>query len=245
MRASSLVALGLAAGALAHASAASADGGPSDTGPAAGAVDAEPRWGVRLWSSERWLGDASMAALTTDTLGGGGVAVERRLLALPVPGPFDDLAVSAELSFDAGSVDGTTFQQLDNHVSTWAISAGARARLPVLSWLQVQGRAALGAGRTTVRIADQMTGGAIEDRAATAVASSGVGLAVMPTLRRGSRFRFVLDAELGYQTTTSTGVRAYPEDRPAPELTIPASYATLGDVDLDGWTLRFGAGVAF
>ncbi len=234
MRTSSLLAVGVALGALALTSTARAD-------------DAlEPTWGVRGWSAQRWLGDASAAVLTTDTLGGGGLAVERRLLALAVPGPFPRLTVSAELAFDAGAVDGTTFQQLDNHISTWAVTAGGRARLPLWSWLQLQGRAALGGGRTTVRIADaQMDTTAISDRSATAVATAGVGVALMPVLQRRSRLRFVIDAELGYQAATSTGVHAYPVDRAEPELTIPAAYASLGDVDLDGWTLRIGAGVVF
>jgi hypothetical protein len=207
--------------------------------------DDGPRWGLRGYSTQRWMGDASAAALTTDTLTGGGLAIERKLLAVPVPGPFGPAAISTELSWDAGSVDGTTFQQLDNHISTWSVNAGARARVPLLSWVHLQGRASVGAGRTTVRIADMATGAAISDRSMTTVAQTGIGVGIMPRLQQGKAFRIGFELELGYQTATSTGVRAYPENRPEPELTIPASYAMLGDVDLDGWTLRFGAGFAF
>ena len=155
------------------------------------------------------------------------------------------LHVSAELGFDGGSADGTTFQQLDNHVATWSLLAGARARLPVVSWLHVTARASVGGGRTSVRIADQGMTTAISDRAVTQVASTGLGLSLLPVLKRGSRFRVGFEVELGYQVTTATSVHAYPEDRGPAELTIPASYASLGDVDLDGWNLRIGGTVGF
>jgi len=121
--------------------------------------------------------------------------------------------------------------------------------LPVFSWLHVQARASVGGGKTYVRIADDtMPEIAIADDGKMAVASTGLGLAVLPRLSpRGSRGRLFLgiEAEVGYHTATAIGVHAYPEDRPSPELTIPAQYANLGDLDLDGWTLNIAMTIGF
>lgn len=208
-----------------------------------------PTWSARGGINQRWLTSQSAVTLTESNLVGWDLAAERRLLSIGLPGPFPVLDVTTELGFSRGSVDGTTFDQLDNHISTWQLTAGARARLPILSWLHLQARAAVGGGKTKVRIADgSMSSNAIADGGAMSVAATGLGLALLPRMTsRGSSTRFFwgIEAEVGYQTTTATSVRAYPEDRPAPDLTIPAQYASLGDVDLDGWTLTIGMVMGF
>jgi hypothetical protein len=40
-------------------------------------------------------------------------------------------------------------------------------------------------------------------------------------------------------------VHATPENRASADLTIPAHYAYLGDLDLDGWTLTIGMTMGF
>lgn len=216
---------------------------------AAPAAASPPTWTVRGFSAERWLSSSSAATLTRSTLDGAGVAVERHVTSLPVPGPFHAIDVSADLDFEAGSADGDTFQgQLDNTISSWQLTAGARARLPLTSWLLVQARAALGGARTHVRIADASTmQTAIADGGNSTVAAAGLGLALLPRLTEPDRHAFHLgvEIELGYQQMTATPIHATPENRPPPDLTIPAQYASLGSLDLGGWSLRIGATIGF
>jgi hypothetical protein len=207
-----------------------------------------PTWTVRTFTVQHWLGVSSAVTLAKAPITGGGAAVERRVLTIGLPGPFRVLDISGEAGFDAGSTDGTTFDQLDNHIESWALTAGARARLPLLSWLHLQARASVGGAHTSVRIADRsMPMTAIADSGNSLVGSTGIGLALLPRLTATDRgaFHLGLDVELGYQTGTATTIHAYPENRPPEELTIPARYASLGDLDLDGWTLRIGATVGF
>ena len=215
----------------------------------AGTAAAEPpTWTVRTFSVEHWLGDSSATTLATAPISGGGAAVERRALRMDLPGPFHPLDVTAELGFDTGATDGTTFDQLQNHIRTWELTAGARARLPILSWLHLQGRAAVGGAHTRVRIADRaMSETAIADSGNGMVAGAGLGLAVLPRLTPSDRgaFHLGVEIELGYQASTATTIHAYPENRPAEDLTIPSRYASLGDLDLDGWTLRMGVTIGF
>lgn len=208
-----------------------------------------PRWSAHGGINQRWMTSRSAVTLTESNLVGWDVSAERRLLTIGLPGPFPVLDITTELGFGKSDVDGTTFQSLDNHISTWQLTAGARARLPLRSWLHLQARAAVGGGKTRVRIADgSRPNVAIADGGAMSVAATGLGVAVVPRLSsRGSRTRFFwgVEAEVGYQTATATHVTATPEDRMSPELTIPAQYADLGDVDLDGWTLTIGMTMGF
>src|SRR5205823_13497936 len=132
-------------------------------------------------------------------------------------GPFRTLDISGDLDWDAQSTDGTTFQgQLDNHISSWELTAGARARLPLLSWLHLEARAAVGGARTHVRISDTTMSTSIADAGNASVFATGVGFAALPKVGRSVRMGFEL--ELGYQQTTATHVSATPENRPPPEL---------------------------
>lgn len=208
-----------------------------------------PTWTVRGFSTERWLGRSSAVTLSEAPMNGGGVALERRLLTLALPGPFHTLDLSGDVDFDDQSTDGTTFQgQLDNHISSWELTAGGRARLRLVSGLHLEARVGLGGARTHVRIADayRMTT-AIEDGGNATVLSTGLGFAFLPRLTRSDRHAVHLgvEIELGYQQTTATAISATPQDRPPPELTIPAQYASLGSIDLDGWSLRLGATLGF
>jgi hypothetical protein len=208
-----------------------------------------PAWTLRGGMDQRWLTSESAVTLTESNLVGWDVAAERRLLSIGLPGPFPVLDVTTELGFARGAVDGTTFDQLDNHISAWQLTAGARARLPLLSWLHVQARAAVGGGKTRVRIADAtMPEIAIADGGAMSVAAAGLGLALLPRLspqRSRTRLFWGVEAEVGYHTATATSVRATPEDRPPAELTIPAQYASLGNLDLDGWTFTVAMTIGF
>lgn len=211
--------------------------------------DATPTWQVRSGMTTRWLRAPSAAVLTTDAMTGFAAAADRELARVDLGlGPFDALELTGELGFERAAADGTTFDQLDNELRTWMFTAGARARLPVWSWLHVGGRVHLDAGKTTIRIADmRMATNAIEDGGGFVGAGAGVGLTLLPRLSppRSGAFFMGVEVELGYQVATTTEVRAQPQDRPPEELTIPAVYASLGDVDLRGTTLRISATIGF
>jgi hypothetical protein len=205
-------------------------------------------WSARAAMTERFMDSRSAMTLTDGHLDGFGLSIDRRLVTLHLPGPFPVLDVAAELGFGRGSADGTTFDQLTNDISTWEITGGARARLPILSWLHLQARAALGGGRTSTTIASTyMTDVAIYDRDSIAVASTGIGLALLPRLTSKDRsgFWWGVEAELGYHTSTATEITATPRDRQPEELTIPAVYASLGDLDLDGTTFTIALTAGF
>ncbi len=204
-------------------------------------------WHVHAFGGVRWFTDSSAVTLAEAPMGGGGWSVERRITTLGIPGPFDALDLSAEAGFDVGTASGTTFQQLESSMTTWQVSAGARARLPLVSWFHVTGRASVGGGRTEVWIRDMTTSTGIYDNGTTFGAQAALGVSLLPRLTSpGQRGVFLgLVLELGYQASTAISVQAIPEDRPAPELTIPAAYATLGDLDLEGWTLRIGTAIGF
>jgi hypothetical protein len=218
--------------------------------PSMDAVDrpSGPTWTFQLGSAERWPTHRSAVALTESTLDGVTGSVERRVFTAGLPGPLPVAVVTAIVIAEEAGADGRTFDQLVNRIDTWQVTAGARARVPIRSWLLAHARAGIGGGRTTVRIADAaMPGGAVRDRGAIAVATGGVGLAVLPRLTRRERRGLHLGAELelGYQVTTAPEIHAVPEDRPPPELTIPARHASIGALDLDGWTARLSLVIGF
>ena len=213
-------------------------------GGAGTAAADRPTWSAHAGVTQRWLTSPSAVTLTEANLVGWELTAERHATRVALPGPLPALDVVAAIGFGAGDVDGTTFDQLANHVSTWQLTAGARARLPLRPWLHLQARAGVGGGKTSTRIADDtMPDVAIADDGRTLVASTGAGLAIVPRLGRSAWWG--VEAEVGYHAATATEVRAGPEDRAAPELTIPAAYASLGELDLDGYTLTIAFTVGF
>ncbi len=207
-----------------------------------------PPWQVRAFGGARFFTDSSAVTLAEQPLGNGGFSVERRITTLSLPGPFEVLDLSAEIGLETGATHGTTFQQLNNDIFTWQATAGGRARLPLTPWLHATGRAAVGGGWTHARIYEMSSTTGVKDAHGTFGAQAAIGLSLLPRITQknvGHAVFFGLDVELGYQATTAMTVHAIPEDRPAPELTIPAAYASLGDLDLDGWTLRVGTAIGF
>jgi hypothetical protein len=217
--------------------------------PAAAEEDASPApaWVIQLGPEERISTTSSAVTLTESNLSGAAWMIERRVLTVGLPGPFPVADVTAGLGFEHAGAEGETFDQLVNELDTWALTGSARLRVPLRSWLLVQARGTLGGGKTSVRISDRVMQTAIHDDGAMAVGGASVGLAVLPRLTRAGSRRFHLgfETELGYQVTSPRTIHATPEDRPAPELTIPARYASIGDLRLDGWVWRFGVVVGF
>lgn len=212
-------------------------------------ADEEQRvtWSGRTAMTQRWLHSQSAVRLTDGHLSGFLLSIDRRIVTVNLPGPFPVLDIAAELGYGRGTAEGTTFDQLDNSISTWELTAGARARLPLSRWLNLQARASLGGGRTRATLASQTMSTAISDIGKTAVASTGIGLALLPRLspKNRSGFWWGVEAELGYHTSTATEITATPEDRQPDELTIPAVYASLGNLDLDGATFTLALTLGF
>jgi hypothetical protein len=209
---------------------------------------ATPTWSARAALQQRWMTAPSAVTLTESTLFGWGLAIDRQLATVGLPGPLPDVSLAGEVGMARASAEGMTFQQLHNHLATWEVTAGVRARVPVWDWLHLQGRAAVGGGAARVRIADAaMPTTAIADRDARLVATTGLGLALLPQRSSPGRsgWWWGVELELGWHAGTSPTVHAAPEDRPPPELTIPAHHAALGALDLDGWTFGLAMTMGF
>jgi hypothetical protein len=215
--------------------------------PAAADESPAPTWVVQAGPEERIPTTSSAVTLTESNLSGGGWLVERRVLTVGLPGPFPVADVAAGLGFARTSGEGETFDQLFNQLDTWAFTGSARLRVPLRSWLLVQARGLVGGGKTSVRIADRTMTTSVHDDGAALLAGTALGVAVLPRLTRSESRRFHLgfETELGYLVTSARTIHATPEDRPAPELTIPARYASIGDLRLDGWVWRFGVVIGF
>jgi hypothetical protein len=200
-------------------------------------------WGVGLTSTTRWLGDRAAAAVTTDTLSSWVWSVDRRLTTIALPHALT-LDLAAEASYGNGGATGTMFQMLDTTVGSNELIAGVRATTRPYRFVALIARAGLGAERIDLRIAPGATGAAsVDDRGWGSLATASLGteldLINVPSVRAG------VGVELGYVATSAITLHAYPSDRGAPDRSIETSYASIGHLDLHGWTLRIGGHLDF
>ncbi len=214
---------------------------------AATAAHAEPDdapWQAEMGSSTRWLGKSSAAAVTTDTLSTFVMSVERRLATVELPrGPAIALAAEAELG--SGGDAGTMFQTLTTTIGTTELLAGVHASARFYRIVVVSARAAAGAERVSLQIAPtgQPEMASVDDHGWGRMAAASLGLEVEPLST--PRFRLGFGAELGYVATSGVTMHAYPSDRGDPDLTIETAFASIGHLDLDGWSLRISGHISF
>jgi hypothetical protein len=216
---------------------------------AASAAHADPDpeaapWRVDIGSSTRWLGDTSAAAVTTETLGLFVLSGERHVGAVELPrGPSIDLALFG--SFASGGATGRMFQTLVTSVDTVELAAGVHATARLYGVLLVSARAGVGADDVSLTIAPTARPrmASVDDHGWGRLASASLGAEIeplkLPILHLG------FGAEVGYVTTSSVDMHAYPSDRGAPDLTIQTAFASVGHLDLDGWSLRITAHLVF
>ena len=219
---------------------------PAETSAIAGSSSAttgEPSWRLEFGSETRWLRDASAAAVTTDPFVSTALTLSHRLTAIDLLGRSIDLA--AELTWTNGTATGTMFDTLTTTVGDNAWLGGVRASWRPVRLIGVIARASAGMTRTDLLIApmDEPDLASVDDHRWGKVATASVGLDLDAVHTQS--FALGLGLELGYVETTALTMHAYPSDRPDPNASIETTYASIGHLDLDGWSLRFGMHAAF
>jgi len=207
-------------------------------------ADDPPAWRIEMGSSTRWLGDTSAAAVTTDTLGLFVLSGERRFATLALPrGLVVELAGTGALA--TGGAGGTMFQTLSTNLDTLELLAGVHASARLVRMMVVSARAELGADKVSLRIAPtgQPAMTSVDDRGWGRAAAASIGAELDPIAR--PQLRLGVGAELGYTWTSAVEMHASPGDEGDPDLTIRTAFASIGRLDLDGWSLRVTAHVAF
>jgi len=194
---------------------------------------------LTVGATARTLHSGSADAVTADGMTSLSMAAGRELpLTLPA-----DLSLAAEIGFDHGVVSGLMFHTLSTETSRLGLSAGVRARRPLWRSLAATGRAALVATRTSLRLTPTSgSSGDLVDHAWAPGAELAAGLeASMLVGRPEPRFSLGVRIELGYSLSAPVEMTAHPEGRDAGDgtLLLPAEYASLGNLDLDGWTLHW------
>jgi hypothetical protein len=203
----------------------------------------DPGWRLEFGSETRWLHDASGAAVTTDAFASTALSAARRLATIPMPRGVLDLGVEA--TWTNGAATGTMFQTLATTLGDNEWLGGARAAWRLHRLVAVTGRASAGVTRTDLRVApiEAPEMASVDDHRWGRVATASLGLELDAV--HVSSFALGVGLELGYVETSAVTMHAYPSDRPDPNASIETTYASIGHVDLDGWSLRFGVHAAF
>jgi hypothetical protein len=203
----------------------------------------DPGWRLELGSETRWLHDSSAAAVTTDPFVSTALSVARDLMAIEMFRGVLDLG--AEVTWTNGSATGQMFQTLGTTVGDNEWLGGLRAAWRPRRHVSVTGRASAGVTRTDLFIAplDAPTMASVDDHRWGRVATASLGVELdavhVPSFALG------VGVELGYVETSAVTMHAYPSDRPDPNASIETAYASIGHLDLDGWSLRIGVHAAF
>jgi hypothetical protein len=208
-------------------------------------ADPDPRaWRVDVGSSTRWLSSPSAAAVTTETLGLFVMSGERQLTEVELPrGPSIQLAAFG--SFGVGGARGRMFQTLDSNVDSIELLAGVHASAHLFQVMVLSARAGVGTDRRSLTIAPagpaQMA--SVDDAGWGRVAAGSIGADFEPVV--APQLHLGLGVELGYVATSAVEMHAYPSDRGNPDLTIQTAFASVGQLDLDGWSLRITGHLSF
>ena len=217
---------------------------PPDAGAVTDRAAAAPAWRFDLAVDTRWLHDRSAAAVTTDTLSTVTWSAERRLVSVDVP-RTDGLELAGIASFGSGNTAGSMFQTLDTNVDTIDLLAGVHASARLFRVLVASARAEVGATRVALQIAPtgEPSMASVDDHGWGAIASASVGAELEPVAT--SRLRLGVGVELGYVATGAVEMHAYPSGRGDPDLSIETAYASIGRLNLGGWSLRVGGHLSF
>jgi hypothetical protein len=198
--------------------------------------------------TRRALHAGSADAITENGLTSGSLDAARRLpFTLPA-----GLVLAAELGFEAGTVRGTLFQSIDTETSRVALDAGVRAHLPLWRALAATARAGAGMARTSLRLSPSWGSGpaSLADAGWSPELTATAGLEAAVQIGGQStgfpRARLGVRLELGYALAAAEDLAPGPES-PAPDgtLQIPREQASLGALDLGGWTFGLAGLVRF
>lgn len=231
--------------ATAHAARAQPAAAPYVDAPAVSSgADAAPAWTVEMGSATRWMRDRSAGAITTDPLSSFVLAAERRLATYDLPRGVA-LQLGLEATWANGEASGSIFQTLTTDLGTNEWLGGVHATARVLRVLGLSARAAAGVARTDLAIAPDTNPEmkSVDDHGWGRIATATIGADFQPITTRN--FALGVGMELGYVATSAVTMHAYPSNRPDPELSIQTAFASIGHVDLDGWSLRIGVHMSF
>lgn len=200
------------------------------------------RYDLSLGSSTRRMTSSSVDALSDGSMVAFSMTAAMALNGVRVP--FVD-RVYLDGTFEAGAMNGTSFQTLDTHTSLISTALGARLGRDLSARWSVHGRASLGLARVGVTLSDSFMGGpTLGDAGWTGTAYVGAVSDYLVAERRGSQsasFGLGLRVELGYLAALPKQLDARPDvDRPDGAILIPETAASLGDLDLSSFNLRVG-----
>lgn len=204
------------------------------------------RFELGLGTSNHFLASSSVDALSEDGMTAGSITAAMKIPWLRLAG-FDALI---EANLDTGSLSGRSFRTMRSDTSLRVTTVGVRVRRAI--WRRVIGHAGvgLGAARVSLRLEDAASRvEAISDRAHAVAGYLGAGGDVLlARLRRddGShKFTLGLRAELGYHSIAPVRLLGSTGERDDDVIRIPATATSLGELDLSGWTMRFGVVTRF
>jgi hypothetical protein len=207
---------------------------PVEQPPAQASAIRAPRWSFDFGPALRWFGDTSGAIVSSDPLAGARLTIGRSLTQVTTRHRPLELGVFAR--WTTGGATGTIFQDLATQVGQHQLTAGVRLDAPLVWRTRLVAQAELGMARTALAVtAGDMT--VVDDHAwgMCAAASLGGDLALLD----GPRFRLALGVDLGYTVASAADLRALPGDRPAEDLSIPTTFASIGKLDTRGITYAF------
>ncbi len=200
------------------------------------------RFEVSAATGARWATGDSVDALSgDDEHNQSGLGVAMRLDGIRPLGL--DLAVEAD--YDALSLSGTTFGRIESELSTHSLQAGARLTMRLSKRTSAFGRAAIGYTTGKLSLDDRfaVASRATSDRAHAGSTTLGGGGSVI--VASGEKMQVGLRGYFDYTKTTAMAFEAAPEDAGDDALQIATTSASLGDVDISGWSLRIGLFAAF
>jgi hypothetical protein len=184
-----------------------------------------------IGSQVRWFGDTSAAIVTTEALAGVRMTVGRSLTATSIRSRELDIGVFGRWAY--GGTGGTMFGDLDTSIGQHLLGGGARVDAPLARWFSVIAQAELGMARTSLTVSRaEMT--PVDDHAWAPYAQASLGGELV--FARGDRVRASLGVDIGYLVAVPVEMHATPADRPAEDLSIATSFASLGKLDTRGFT---------
>jgi hypothetical protein len=199
-----------------------------------GAALAERRVDLSVGVTQRSVGDALHPIADTESLWMPSLGVGVRILQL------GELALHADLAFQAGSVEGRTFQSIGTELSVKRLIAGGRADLLLHSRVRAFGRAMLGTEWANLEL--HGAAGETRDRAWASTATASVGAEAVLIRIPERRFAVCARLEAAYTQTAPLSFRA---GSTADELSIPMHGTDIGSLELSGAGVQAALAVQF
>lgn len=213
-------------------------------GPRSAAAE---RWEVSLSSSVRLLRSPSVDPFSDSDL--------RDFVEVQAAGAIGDwrgagLKLMVDATYQVGTLDGVAFGLLDTEATLHGGELGLRGIRPLSSRVSAYGRVGLGLAKISVSMRDTSRSiTSLSDGGWTPTGFVGGGLAVdLARLRRSetTTLAFGLRFEAGRSLMRPIALEANAESLGGDDVIhIPAQTASLGELDLSGWTVRVALAFRF